>query len=116
GVIAAAADNGTGGRGIAPGVQILPIKIGTSDSSGAFSTTVSALVSAVYYAAGRTADGTGTWRGADVANHSYSIGVPLTALTQAFDWAATSGRGGRGQANFVAAGNSGAGTLSYPAS
>jgi subtilisin family serine protease len=116
GVIAAVADNGRGISGVAPGVKILPVKIGTADSSGAFSTTVSALVSAVYYAAGRTADGTGTWRGADVANHSYNISVPLTALTQAFDWAATNGRGGLGQANFVSAGNSGAGQLSYPAS
>ena len=73
GVIAAQADNGLGITGVAPGVKILPVKIGTAtSSSGGFSASVSALVAAVYYAAGRTADGTGTWRGADVANHSWA--------------------------------------------
>ena len=117
GVIAAQANNGVGITGVAPGVKILPIKIGTTTSStGGFSVTVSALVAAVYYAAGRTADGSGTWRGADVANHSWGIGFPLTALTRAFDWAASEGRGGLGMANFVSAGNSGEATVSYPAS
>lgn len=116
GAIAAQANNGIGGAGVAPGVRILPIKIGVSSSGGGFSTTVAALAAAVYYAAGRTADGTGTWEGADIANHSWSVSVPLTALTEAFDWAAANGRGGLGLANFVSTGNSGTSAISYPSS
>lgn len=116
GVIAAEADNGIGISGIAPGVKIMPIRLGESGSNGSFSITVASMAAAVYYAAGRTADGLGTWRGADVANHSYGTGSAIPALTAAFDWAATSGRGGLGLANFVSAGNGGGSSVSYPAS
>ncbi len=116
GVIAAEADNGIGISGVAPGVKIMPIRLGVSNSSGSFSITVAGMAAAVYYAAGRTADGLGTWRGADVANHSYGTGAEIPALTAAFDWSAANGRGGRGLANFVSAGNSGNSSVSYPAS
>ncbi|MGE4004221.1 MAG: S8 family serine peptidase, partial [Planctomycetaceae bacterium] len=116
GVIAAEADNGIGISGIAPGVKIMAIRLGESDSGGSFSITVASMAAAVYYAAGRTADGLGTWRGADVANHSYGTGSAIPALTAAFDWAATNGRGGLGLANFVSAGNGGGSSVSYPAS
>ncbi len=116
GVIAAEADNGIGISGVAPGVKIMPIRLGVSNSSGSFSITVAGMAAAVYYAAGRTADGLGTWRGADVANHSYGTGAEISALTAAFDWSAANGRGGLGLANFVSAGNGGNGSVSYPAS
>ena len=40
----------------------------------------------------------------------------MTALTRAFDWAATNGRDGLGMASFVSAGNDGTSDIGYPAS
>jgi len=115
GVIAAEGNNGIGLTGVAPGVKIMSIRLGVSNESGSFSITVAGMASAVYYVAGRTADGAGTWRGADVANHSYGTGSEIPALTEAFAWAATNGRGGLGLANFVSSGNGGGGSVSFPA-
>ena len=116
GVVAAQRNNGIGGTGVAPGVKILPIKLGTSTASGHFPVTTSGLVSAVLYAAGRTADGTGTWRGADVANISWTVGAPIPGLTQALNWASDNGRRGLGLPTFAASGNDGVNRVSYPAS
>ncbi|MBX3436166.1 MAG: S8 family serine peptidase [Planctomycetaceae bacterium] len=115
GVIAAEADNGIGISGVAPGVKLLVVRLGESNSSGSFSITVASMAAAVYYVAGRTANGLGTWRGADVANHSYGTGSEIPAMTAAFEWAATNGRGGLGLANFVSSGNGGGSTVSFPA-
>ena len=74
---------------------------------------VSTLASAIYYAGGRTADGTGTWRGADVLNFSYEW-PSAPVITTAFDWVSTNGRGGLGLPVFVAAGNDGDGDVCVP--
>ena len=116
GVLAARGDNGILLSGVAPQVKVLPIKIGVGKASGEITTTAAGLTAAVYYAAGRTADGTGTWRGADVANVSWVVDAPISSLTAAFDWAATNGRRGLGLPTFAATGNEGSAAISYPAS
>jgi subtilisin family serine protease len=63
---------------------------------------------AIYYAAGRTADGQGTWRGADILNMSWS-GPPNDPVTAALDWATTQGRAGRGTPAFAASANGASG-------
>ncbi|MEO8497952.1 MAG: S8 family serine peptidase, partial [Planctomycetota bacterium] len=102
GVAGAIGDNSLGVTGAAPHVQILPIKV-FEGSSFASSENVA---SAIYYAAGRTRDGNGTWRGADILNNSWGGGAPDPEITAAFDWANTNGRGGLGVASFAATGNS----------
>jgi subtilisin family serine protease/subtilisin-like proprotein convertase family protein len=74
----------------------------------------------VYYVSGRTADGKGTWKAADVANHSYGGAAPMDAVQNAFAWSASGGRGGLGLVNFVATGNGAdvpgyTGAVNYPA-
>lgn len=68
------------------------------------------VASTVYYAAGRTENGTGTWRGADVINYSYSTS-PSSVNTAAFVWAATNGRNGIGAPVFASTGNSASGAV-----
>lgn len=98
--VAAAALNGIGGVGIAPRCRILPIKILGGEAWVPDST----LAEAIYYSAGRTRDGLGTWRGADILNLSLSF--PQSAVVDgALTWAATQGRGGKGCAIFAAAGD-----------
>ena len=69
--VAAATGNGNGITGIAYGCQIMPIKIMGGDDWAADSV----LAEAVYYAAGRSRDGLGTWRGADVISLSVSFQI-----------------------------------------
>ncbi len=110
GVAAARGNNGIGVAGSAYLATILPVRIplGVPAPASAFS-------QSVYYASGRNASGRGTWGGASVLNHSYGGGSPMPGVQQAFDWSATSGRSGRGALNFVATGNSGASSISFPA-
>ena len=108
GVAVASGNNNLGVAGAAYGATLRNARI---DSSS----TLDAVVSAIYYLTGRTRDGLGTWRGSDITNHSYATGNN-TAITNAFSWGGTNGRGGLGTIMFVAAGNSGTGSLSYPAS
>jgi subtilisin family serine protease len=112
GIAAARGDNGLGVAGVAYQSRILPVRI----FNGGTATTDANIASAVYYAAGRTADGRGTWRAADVLNNSWGGGSPSTALTGAVTWAATQARGGKGAVALFAAGNGGGGSVSYPAS
>ncbi|HND55666.1 MAG TPA: S8 family serine peptidase, partial [Pirellulaceae bacterium] len=102
GVAGAIGDNSLGVTGAAQHVQILPVKIfkGTSFVSSA------SAASAIYYSAGRTKDGLGTWRGADVLNNSWGGAVYDATIAAAFNWANTNGRGGLGAASFAATGNS----------
>ena len=105
GVAAAVGSNSLGVTGVCQTCKILPVKI----SKGGVFTSDASIATAIYYAAGRTADGLGNWRGADVLNCSWGGGAPDTTFTAAFDWATSSGRGGLGAPAFVASGNSASG-------
>ncbi|MFM1770161.1 MAG: Calcium-dependent protease precursor [Verrucomicrobiota bacterium] len=98
--VAAAAANTLGGSGIAPRCRILPVRILGGDAWVSDGT----LAEAIYYAAGRTRDGQGAWRGADILNLSLSF--PQSAVVDgALAWAAVHGRGGKGCTIFAAAGD-----------
>lgn len=100
GIAAAAANNSQGLAGMAYGCRIMPVKI----SAGASWVADSTLAEAIYYAAGRTRNGLGTWRGADIL--SLSVSFPQSAVVDAaLTWAAANGRGGKGCPIFVAAGD-----------
>jgi len=102
-------NNGVGIAGVAFGAKIMGIKTFACPGPGPGCFTSSAAIAqSVYYAAGRTANGLGTWRGADVLNVSYSLN-PSTADTTAFDWAAANGRNGLGTPVFASTGNSASG-------
>lgn len=115
-------NNGVGIAGVAFGTKIMGIRTFACPGPGPGCTTSSAAIAqSVYYAAGRTANGLGTWRGADVLNVSYSLN-PSTADTTAFDWAAANGRNGLGTPVFASTGNEASGAkvgtvnISLPAS
>ncbi|MCA9077956.1 MAG: choice-of-anchor D domain-containing protein, partial [Planctomycetaceae bacterium] len=117
GAAAAVGNNATGVAGVAHSSKILPIKpFRTTNSSGSLSLSYNDLAAAIYYAAGRTFDGLGTWRGADVSNHSWGGGPANQAVIDAFAWAEQNGRGGKGQASFVSTGNDSTGLISFPSS
>ena len=75
-----------------------------------------ATASAIYYAAGRTANGLGTWNAGQVMNNSWGGGSPSSVLTTAFTWASNTARGGKGVAIFISSGNDYSSSVSYPAS
>lgn len=110
GVAVAAGNNNLGVTGIAYSAKLMPIR---SNIVPALSP--ADVATAVYYTAGRTASGTGTWRGADILTCSWGFDAPLQALSDAFAWASANGRGGKGLAIFIASGNGGNGAVGYPA-
>lgn len=87
GIAAATGNNGLGVTGISQQSRILPARIFT----GGTATSVANIASAIYYAAGRTADGLGTWNAAHILNNSWGGGSPSTAITNAFTWASNNG-------------------------
>ena len=100
GIAAAAGNNGIGIAGIAYRCQIMPLKVMAGGNWAADSS----IAEALYYAAGRTRDGLGTWRGADVI--SISLSFPQSSVVDgALAWASTNGRGGQGCPIFAAAGD-----------
>ncbi len=107
GVAGARGNNAIGVSGSAQNVRILPVKIALDGVLQNFDR----IATAVYYAAGRTADGSGTWDAADILNASFGAGglTSHPAADAAFNWASTSGRSGLGATTFAAAGNSAAG-------
>lgn len=106
GVAVARGNNSLGVVGAAYTSKLLGIRIGnSSDGSGSFSSSDAIQASAIYYAAGRAANGSNTWRGADVLNLSISSGQSAT-VDAAYGWAGTNGRGGKGCVIFASAGNS----------
>ncbi len=111
GVAAARGNNGQGVVGPAFQSRVMGIRIfeGSSVASDAD------IASAIYYAAGRTADGLGTWQAADIVNHSWGGGPASTAIEAALVWATTAGRQGRGATQFIASGNDFATSPSFPA-
>ena len=108
GVIGAKGNNNLGGAGVAYDCRLMGLKMAT----GATYASDAQLASAIYYAGGRTRDGVGTWRGADVLNFSWGWGVS-TAVTNAFTWTHANGRGGRGVPIFVSSGNDASGYYDY---
>ncbi len=115
GVAGARGNNSVGVAGIAYTSKLLPLRISETDSSGSARFRFSGMAEAVYYAGGRTANGLGTWRGADILNISSSFGGSQ-AVDDALSWTAANGRQGKGCPIFAAAGNNGNGALAYPAS
>ncbi|OUC12317.1 MAG: hypothetical protein B0A82_22835 [Alkalinema sp. CACIAM 70d] len=105
GVVAAKANNGLGGAGVAPNCKILPIRIAYGNGRGWV--TSDAMI----------ADGirTAVNRGADVLSNSWGGGAPSTAITSAFQYAQTNGRGGKGCAIAIATANSDLNQVAYPA-
>ncbi|MEN9933523.1 MAG: hypothetical protein RLZZ387_102 [Chloroflexota bacterium] len=105
GIAAAKANNGKGGAGVAPGCLIMPVRIARGVRSGWYTT--DAMI----------ADGirTAVNRGADVLSNSWGGGAPSSAITSAFQYAQTSGRGGKGCAIAIATGNGDVRGVSYPA-
>lgn len=101
GVACANGNNGLGGVGVAYDAQCMALKM--SDGSNYASS--ENVAKAINYAAGQTADGLGTWAGADVLNWSWSLS-PSISVSNALDSAATNGRNGLGLPIFVATGNS----------
>jgi subtilisin family serine protease len=67
---------------------------------------------ALYYAAGRTANGLGTWNAADVINLSWGTTGMTTnaAFDAAVAWAINTAKAGKGVPIFAASGNAAAGT------
>jgi large repetitive protein len=110
GVAAARGNNGIGVTGASYNSSVISSRIfrGNSVASDA------GIASAIYYTAGRTANGLGTWPAADIVNHSWGGGGVSTAITGAVTWATTQGRGGLGVPQVFAAGNS-FGSVIYPA-
>jgi subtilisin family serine protease len=113
GVAAATGNNGKGIAGCAFGCRLMPLRVIGGDQPEESEDVVSAtLAEALYYAAGRTENGQGRWRGADVI--SISLGFSETNLINAaLEYAAREGRNGRGCPIFCASGNSASGWLEY---
>jgi subtilisin family serine protease len=105
GIAVATGNNGIGVAGCAFGCRLMPLKVmKTGPDPMTSDVFYPAVAEAIYYAAGRTADGKGTWRGADIL--SMSLGFSQTNLTDtALAYAAQHGRGGKGCPIFCAAGN-----------
>lgn len=105
GIVAAKANNARGGAGVAPKCKILPVRIAYGAGSGWV--TSDAII----------ADGIrkAVERGADVLSNSWGGGSPSSAITSAFQYAQTSGRGGKGCPIAIATGNNDVRGVSYPA-
>ncbi|WAL60486.1 S8 family peptidase [Thermocoleostomius sinensis] len=105
GIAAARANNGLGGAGVAPNCKILPVRIAYG-SGGRWITSDAIIADAI-----RTAVN----RGADVLSNSWGGGAPSSAITSAFQYAQTNGRGGKGCPIAIATGNGDVRGVSYPA-
>ncbi len=110
GVAAAKGNNGLGVAGASYNSKVLSARIfeGSSVASDAN------IASAIYYAAGRKANGSGTWKAADVLNNSWGGGTSSSVINAALQWATTAGRQGKGAPVFIASGNE-FGAVSEPA-
>jgi thermitase len=105
GIVSARKDNGKGGVGVAPGCPVLPVRIAKGTGGGFWDTDSAKVANGV-----RTA----VDRGASVLSNSYSVG-PSTVVTNAFQYAATNGRGGLGCVMAAATGNGDELGVIYPA-
>ena len=102
GVAAARGNNGIGVAGAGYGSPVLAAKM----FEGAGVATDANIAAAIYYLAGRTEDGNGTWNAATVVNHSWGGGANSQVINDALTWATTQARGGLGVPQFFASGNS----------
>ncbi|MEL6104393.1 MAG: proprotein convertase P-domain-containing protein [Planctomycetota bacterium] len=112
GIAAADGDNGVGVAGASYNSPVISARIfeGASVASDAN------IAAALYYMAGRTADGTGTWNSAHVVNNSWGGGPPSVAIEDALIYGTTiGGDDGGGIPYFFASGNGGGNFLSQPA-
>lgn len=105
GIAAANANNGRGGSGVAPRCQVLPVRIAYG-SGGRWVTSDAIIANAIRVAVDRRAD---------VLSNSWGGGSPSSAITSAFRYAQTNGRGGRGCPIAIATGNNDRRGISYPA-
>jgi thermitase len=105
GVAAARANNARGGAGVAPNSKVLPIRIARGIGGGFWDTTSAKVADGIRKAVDR---------GADVLSNSYGV-APSTTVTNAFTYAQTNGRGGRGCPMAAATGNGDARGVIYPA-
>jgi subtilisin-like proprotein convertase family protein len=110
GVAAARGDNALGVSGSSYNSQVISGKMfeGSAVASDAN------IAAALHYMAGRTANGLGTWRSADLVNNSWGGGGTSAAINAALAWGTTAGRLGRGTPYLFATGN-GFGAVSEPA-
>ena len=105
GIAAARANNAKGGAGVAPRCKVLPVRIAKGVGGGFWDTTDAKVADGIRKAVDR---------GADVLSNSYQVG-PSTVVTNAFVYAQTNGRGGKGCPIAAASGNGDVGTIIYPA-
>jgi thermitase len=105
GVANAKANNGKGGAGVAPNCKVLPVRIAKGVGGGFWDTTSAKVADGIRKA---------VERGADVLSNSYGVG-PSTLVTNAFTYAQTNGRGGRGCPIAAATGNGDMLGVIYPA-
>jgi PKD repeat protein len=101
GIAAAVGNNGIGITGINWNAKIMPMRLAFGD----YWTETNWIVDSVTWAADN---------GADVQSHSWGGGGASEAIENAFDYAATTARDGRGSACFCATGNDNA-SVGYPA-
>jgi subtilisin family serine protease len=107
GVAAMKMNNSKGGVGVAPGCKIMPIRIAQGIGGGFWSTTDAKVADGIIKAVSAP-------RSADVLSNSYGLS-PSTVVTNAFKFAQTNGRGGKGCPIAAAAGNANTPPVIYPA-
>lgn len=96
GIAVAAHNNGIGVSGVAPGSRFMPLRIAQTNANGTWYMTPTGTAGAFNYAANH---------GASVISNSWGKGLTYPVVTNAINYAATSGRGGRGCVITWAAGN-----------
>ena len=105
GVAAATANNAKGGAGVAPVCKVLPVRIAKGVGGGFWDTSDAKVADGIRKAVDR---------GADVLSNSYQVS-PSTVITNAFTYARTNGRGGKGCPIAAATGNGDVLGVIYPA-
>jgi thermitase len=105
GIAAARANNAKGGAGVAPNCKVLPIRIARGIGGGFWDTSDAKVADGIRKAVDR---------GADVLSNSYGV-PPSTVVTNAFNYARTNGRGGKGCPTAAATGNGDVRNVIYPA-
>ncbi len=113
GLIGATGNNGKGIAGCAFGCKLMPLKVLRGDPREEMPDVYNpAIAESLYYAAGRTEDGKGRWRGADII--SISLGFPeINLINTALQFAVKQGRNGKGCPTFCASGNDASGWMEH---